>query len=399
MRRIKLVLPAAVLAVIATTGSALADDPIPPPTTNWAGTTDIEWTSLTDGTPVYPKRVGILAYCADIAHNAGDTGLQGNKKSIKDYGQKQALANLASGLPFDYFPQQPGELQPPLGNWFLDGPFSYLGQYGAQNIVDYLAYDDGIDRLRDVQVIDGDLVLPSGAQLIQNFDILIAYTDNKCGQPIPAPISNSAARALADFVSASTPDAPKKLILTGFAFSRSIGFGNAIFGNGMSPLKKGGPGLAPCARQLSADGSRGPCFIGTCPDGFAPTGIPAECRDANDNFVQPIYQPAPETADFACEHMLPNVNGPTSSSWATALTPAEVDRTATLCFNYDNPPAGLPATYDVSSVPFLAMNAERTIVAVNAFPADRDDIQKFWFGCILGNIVQYLSGDTTRVGF
>jgi hypothetical protein len=290
------------------------------------------------------RRVGILAYCADIAHNAGNTGLQANKTN--------------------------------------------LGVFGAQNIADYLQYDDGIDRVRDLVVVDGDLTQPTATQLIQNFDIVIAYTDNKCGIPIPFNIANQAANALQGFIQAPN----KGLILTGFAFSSSIGFGDAIFGFGLSPLRKGGPGIDQrCGRTsvlTGADGSD--CKVGTCPAGCSITldsrGSP-ECHSNADGSVCTQYQPWPVTNDFACDHMLSSINGPTSSSWATALTRTSVAPGATLCFNYDV--AG-PA------VPYLAINAARNIIALNAFPGDSVDIQKFWFGCMLGDMVQWLSGDHNR---
>jgi hypothetical protein len=336
-------------------------------------------------------RVGIVAYCADLYHNAGDTGLQSNKPSIQDRGRKGNLADLAddgviNGSNVDDFGNSV------VGYWFLDGPFAHLGQYGGQNILDYLAYDDGIDRVRDLQLIDGDMLLPTGTQLINNFDVVIAYTDNKCGEPIPVSIANSAAKALSDFVAASTPAAPKKLILTGFAFSSTLGFGNGIYANGLSPLTRGGPDNA-CTRDA-------PCFVGTCPDGCANVGSPPECRKLADNSLCTVYQPVvggvlgTNNADQACREFLNSVKGPTSSSWATALTSANVGRGASLCLNYDDAPVNGVGT----GVPFLAINAARNIIALNAFPPDAVDIQKFWYGCLLGNLVQYLSGDTARCG-
>jgi hypothetical protein len=348
--------------VVAVTGSAFAQfingEPIPPPNASFAGTTDIGWdnTFLTN-TPYFPKRVGIIAYCADIYHGAGDIGLQSN-------------------------------INNPNGPWAIYGPFTHLGNYGAQNLVDYFGYDDTIDRLRDAQIIDGDLVLPTAQQLIQNFDIVIAYTDNKCGPTLPTNIANSATSALTGFIGT----AGKKLILTGFAFSSTLGFGNGIYANGLSPLTKGGPGLAACRRAAAG----GPvCEIGTCPatspNGSGNTctsaGTPPECRDDVTGQVCTAFQPLPAGGDRACSELLRNVNGPTSSSWATALTQANVAKGATLCFNYDSP--------DIT-VPFIAINAARNIIAINSFPPDRDDIQKFWYGCMLGNAVQYFSGDTKR---
>jgi len=58
-----------------------------------------------------------------------------------------------------------------------------------------------------------------------------------------------------------------------------------------------------------------------------------------------------------------------------------------LCFNYEAPN---------DTVPFIAINQTRNIIAINSFPPDRDDIQKFWYGCMLGNAVEYFSGNTNR---
>ncbi len=351
------------------------------------------------------QRVGVIAYCADMYHNAGDTGLQSNKVNVADGATKQALANLAAGLPI--VPgSRPNPTDPalaPLGFLFLDGPWSNLGQFGAQNVLDYLAYDDGIDRIRDLQLIDGDLILPTGTQLINNFDIVIAYTDNKCGSLLPISIANSAAKALADFI--AVPG--KKLVLTGFAFSSDLGFGNGIYAIGLSPLTKGGPANAACTRGDA-------CRIGTCPATSPFTGnscgiVPArkgpECQEldasgAGTGATCTVYQPVVDgvlgtnnAGDQACREFLNNVRGPTSSSWATGLTLANVARGASLCLNYDGTSTGAGA-----GVPFLAINAARNIVAINAFPPDAVDIQKFWFGCVLGDVVQYLSGDIDRCG-
>lgn len=383
---------AALALLLAAPPTPRAEEPVNPPSASWAGTTDIAWT-------VPPKRVGILAYCADLYHNAGDTGLQAGKRSAKLAGEKanlQALVNVGPNVEFDPVTGRP--IDHP---WFLDGPFRRLGQYGAQNVADYFAYDDGIDRERDLTVIDGDLLNPTATQLIQNFDIVVAYTDNKCGQPIPTGIANSASTALATF--AQSPG--KKLILTGFAFSTSIGFGNAIFANGLSPLRKGGPGLAPCSRG-TVDGfdnpAPGPCQIGVCPAGCGLVGDPPECQDSTTGaYCPPLYEPSTATtlgtnnADGACSELLNNVRGPTSSSWGTALTQASVAPGASLCFNYNSTSAaGTPL--NGAGVPFVAINQARNVVAINAFPPDAKDIQKFWFGCIVGNAIQYLSGDTHR---
>jgi len=379
-----LLLLIALVFVLGIAGSALA-----------AGTDDTRFM----GDQATRKRVGIIAYCADMYHNAGDTGLQSNKQSINNRSQKRNLADLADNGLLDGSTDF-------LGMWFLDGPFSNLGQYGAQNVVDYLAFDDGIDRVRDLVLIDGDLLLPTSTQLINNFDIVIAYTDNKCGPTLPNSVVTSATNALTGFVGAPN----KKLILTGFAFSTDLGLGTQIYGKGLSPLGKGGPANAACTREA-------PCFIGACPatnptTGAGPCGIVQgakgpECEvldvDGNGTGVYcTAYQPndgvvlGTNNADQACREFLNNVKGPTSSSWATALTQANVAAGASLCVNYDvdvNTP-GDPAT----SVPFIAINAARNIVAINSFPPDAVDIQKFWYGCLLGDVVQYLSGDISRCG-
>ncbi len=379
----------ALLFVLAIAGSALA-----------AGTDDARFF----GDQATRKRVGVIAYCADMYHNAGDTGLQANKVSIRNGDIKQNLANLAVGLPILFTrPDPTNPALAPLEHLFIDGPWDNLGQYGAQNVLDYLSYDDGIDRERDLQLLDGDLLAPTGTQLINNFDIVIAYTDNKCGEPISKQVANQAAGALSQFVNAPG----KKLILTGFAFSSTLSFGNAIFGAGLSPLTPGGPQNAACTRET-------PCFIGTCPSNSPITGNPCgtvqaargpECQelDAGGNGTGAIctdYTPVvggvlgTNNPDQACREFLNAVNGPTSSSWATALTSANVAGGASLCMNYNSGPVNGTDT----GVPFIAINAARNIVAINAFPPDAVDIQKFWFGCLLGDVVQYLSGDIQRCG-
>ena len=82
------------------------------------------------------------------------------------------------------------------------------------------------------------------------------------------------------------------------------------------------------------------------------------------------------------------VNGPTISSWATALTLDDVDPRATLCFNYDN--------LEGPPLPFLAINEDRNIVALNTFPPDAHDINKFWYQCQVGNAIQYAAGNRDK---
>jgi len=340
-------------------------------------------------------RVGVLAYCTDMAPNAASLGLMGYQRNS----QNQGLGPLTSGV----IPgaQTYGGFG---GLGTIEGGWGRQGQFGAQNLADMLMYDDGIPRFRDVVLIDGDRAQPTAAELARNFDCVIAFTDNKCGVPIPAGIATQAGNALAGF--AQTPG--KGVVLTGFAFSSSIGFGDAIFAPGLSPLRRGGPGVdVRCSRPMDQDpfgnplpAPRGACGIGSCAgltspvDGTACTGRPpnpgepALCLDAAGNQCGlPSYSPFPTTPDFACDHMLSLVDGPTGSSWATALTPANVAPGATLCFNYSI--AGPP-------LPLLAINRARNIVAVNTYPPDANDINKFWYQCLIGNAVQYACGNRTR---
>jgi hypothetical protein len=352
----------------------------------------------------FEKRIGIIAYCADMYHNAGDTGLQSNKTNVKDGATKQALANLAASFPIvpGFGPDPTNPALASLGYLFLDGPFDNLGQLGAQNLADYVAYDDGIDKVSDLQLIDGDLMAPTAQQLINNFDIVVAYTDNKCGPTLPPGIRIQATAALTGFIAAPG----KKLILTGFAFSTDLGFGNTLYANGLSPLTKGGPANAACTR---GDG----CRIGTCP-AVSPTGTPCgtvpapkgpECQEldasgAGTGAICTVYQPVVgavlgtnNAGDQACREILNGVRGPTTSSWATALTSANVGRGASLCLTYDGTSTGASL-----GVPFAAINAARNIIAYNAFPPDAVDIQKFWFGCLFRSAIPFLSGDKPRCG-
>lgn len=321
-----LFLSAALLASV----PAQADEPeLPLP--GQIGTTEV----LLNDLPA--KRLGIVAYCADMAPGADDIGLQDGGPVFRT--------------------------------------FDIIGKFGARNILDYYYYDDDIDRPRDVVLVDGDREQPTAETLIQNFDVVLAYTDNKCGIPIPNKIADQAAKALADFAAAPG----KGLILTGFAFSSSIGFGKDLFKHGLSPIGRGGPDLViECTRET-------PCPIGVCPDGLVPGVVPPRCLDVETGGSLPsaIFEPHPQgVPNEACDNILINVNGPTSSSWATELTSQDVAADATLCFNYD----GVR-----NDVPFLAINQAQNIIAINAFPADSRDIQKFWFGCVFGNAYEFLA--------
>jgi len=344
-------------------------DRIVPPVAGQIGTSEVV---ERDGFGPAP-RVGVLAYCTDMAPNAAALGLMA------------------------YHGGNDGRVA---GEWRRQG------QFGAQNLVDMLMYDDSIPRFKDVVLIDGDREQPTVEELEENFDCVIAFTDKQCGIPIPTGIANQAATTLARFAQTG-----RGVVLTGFAFSSSIGFGDAIFRPGMSPLRKGGPEIdLRCSRAGLVDPVTGepvegtPCAIGSCaglesPIGADPCtpqepcpGCAKQCLDTEGQFCgRPNYQvggqPYPDTPDFACDHMLSLVDGPTVSSWATALTSADVDPSATLCFDYDI--GGEP-------LPFLAINEDRNIVAVNTFPPDADDINKFWYQCLIGNALQYACGNRTK---
>lgn len=333
-------------------------------------------------------RVGVLAYCSDLAPNAAALGLMSYQNGARRHSHTDGRVDRG----------------------VVDGSFPRQGQFGAQNLVDMLMYDDGIPRFRDVVLVDGDRQQPTAGELLENFDVVIAFTDKQCGIPIPAGIANQAAQALAGFANAGGG-----VVLTGFAFDDQIGFGNALFRPGLSPFGKTDQGLdGRCSRPgLMADPVAGesgtvevpgPCPIGSCPapctpqfPGFPDNPDPSRAKICLDPAGQrclnedtipasfdPLFQPFPVTEDKACDHMLSEVDGPTISSWAIALTEADVDPTATPCFNYDI--AGEP-------LPFLAINADRNIVALNTYPPDANDINKFWYQCQVGNAVQYAGGN------
>jgi len=262
-------------------------------------------------------RVGVLAYCADIAPNAAALGLMSYQGGARSHFHPVPGGRREFGI--------------------VDGSFDRQGQFGAQNLVDMLMYDDGIPRFRDVVLVDGDRERPTAEELLENFDVVIAFTDNQCGVPIPEEIADQAARALRRFVREGGG-----LVLTGFAFDEEIGFGDAIFRRGLSPFGKTEAGLDDrCSRpgplvdpDPAADPDRdtvavpGPCAIGSCVGMISPNGLEdcaprfpnndpgraAECLDSElarctqpdspaPNIIpgssDPIFQPFPVTPDKA----------------------------------------------------------------------------------------------------
>ena len=85
----------------------------------------------------------------------------------------------------------------------------WRGTYGSQNVVNTLVADG---RFGAVTLVDADLTQPTTQNLLDNYDCVIAPTDNRCGG-----VSNST--AMAGFATAG-----RRVVLATFAFSTSIGF-------------------------------------------------------------------------------------------------------------------------------------------------------------------------------
>jgi len=428
-----LLLLIAVVSVLAMVGSAFAQTaPFgnmtgPQPTVaGQIGTSQVQRGLDVNGNQLLTKRVGVIAYCADIAPNADDAGIFGRQEFQEGVDNMTNLWFNASFL----CPQC-------LKNPILDA--TTIGYFGAQNIVDMIMYDDGIPRFSDVVLVDGDKELPTGAALAQNFDAIIVYTDNKCGVPIPVNIANSAAKALTDFLALGTAAAPKGAVVTGFAFNTSIGLGNGAFGGGLVPFRKTSPAVdTRCSPTDPLGEGRGPCTIGFCPAPsvrmFSPTGsapacfscpaltcdpaVDPNCCDPNDpnvnigctvpslacssvpdplhtgfntcldstsafcgQPVNPVNDPTNIQPDRVCQSLWKGVNGPTSASFAS--TGVTLNTNAVLCGNY----------LGYADLPLVAVNQARNVVTLNLFPAYSEDLRKTWFSCILANAAIYASGE------
>lgn len=198
------------------------------------------------------------------------------------------------------------------------------GEFGAQNTVDTLVTDG---RFSSVTLIDGDVVLPDAQFLLDNFDAVIAMTDNRCGFTIPQFIADSAADALAGFASNGGG-----VVLSAFGFSPTIGFGNSIFGPALSPFQKAGAGNAPAGTVDLTN-----------------------------------ISPAP-----GCQCPLSGVSSPLSSVFANFVALSEG---ASLCASYSN------------GTPFLAVNAAGNIIGLNTFPADASDNTQSSYRQLIGNVV------------
>jgi hypothetical protein len=185
------------------------------------------------------------------------------------------------------------------------------GVFGAQNTVTTLNADG---RFGSVALIDGDVALPTAQDLRDNFQCVIAMSDNRCG--FNAPALASGANALAGFASTGGG-----VVLATFGFSGpgGIGFGPAIFAAGLSPFQQAG------ISNAAAGGITIPPAVGD--------GIPV------------------------CDRMLAGV-GSTSSSFANFVN---LSAGAVLCENYDN------------GRHVLAINAGGNVVGLNTFPASQSN--------------------------
>jgi len=377
----------AALAVLAAAGRSSAQTPItfqhegPQPTQpGQTGTPEVQRGATAGNVrPRIEKRLGVISYCGDLSPNAGDFGIFGRQEWVE--GKNPIL----SATPIGYF--------------------------GAQNLVDMINYDDTIPRFREVHLIDGDREQPTAAQLANNFDCVIAYTDSKCMPATQAAIYNQAANALAGFAGV----AGKGVVLSGMAFNTTTGFGDAIFAATLSPFRKASAALdvrcgpqQPCTigscpagstRQFPSTVSAPECFVCPTIDPADPTqtqacgntgslnGLPlclnqvtgAECGQ----FARPVFDPVTATSDRVCESLVRGVNGPTSSSLVSALG-ANALRSgagAVACLNYLN------------GTPLLAVNASRNVIGLNLFPAYSEDLKKTWFSCIVANAAILACGE------
>ncbi len=117
--------------------------------------------------------------------------------------------------------------------------------HGAQGTADALAGDA---RFSTVTVVDGDAAQPSGADLAQAYDVVLAATDGECMA------FAQSGQALADFAASGGA-----VVLTTFGFAGSpessdgsIGFGDAIFAAGLSPFSRVTPENGAMGGELDA---------------------------------------------------------------------------------------------------------------------------------------------------
>lgn len=202
----------------------------------------------------------------------------------------------------------------------------------ANNLQSVLAADG---RFGTVTAVDASTTNPNSAQLLENFDCVIATTDAGCGQEVDPAISNSWSAALTGFAAGN-----KGLVLTtfGFASAGTIGFGSSIFAPGLSPL-------------LQSD-------------------IP-ENNIGGNIFLTPVLPPA-------CDGILTGVVDAPSISFNNYVT---LEATATACLRY------LDGETENDGTVAVAINNTGNIFALNAYPYSFDDLQQASVKKLYGNIV------------
>lgn len=220
------------------------------------------------------------------------------------------------------------------GNGCRVGVLAYCtdltGNVGAQNLVDALIADG---RFGSVTLIDGDVALPTAQFLLDNFDSVIAVTDNRCGDNTP--VADSAANALAGFAQGGGG-----VVLSTFGFSTCIGFGDAIFTSGLSPFQR------------------------------------VECMNAFNGGQIDLESVGPNPI---CQCIFNGVTGP-----------------ITVVNNYSNsvtlsPGADLCATY-INDLGFAAVNSTGNIIGLNTFPFDSTQLQQEAYRRLVANALLCVCG-------
>lgn len=210
------------------------------------------------------------------------------------------------------------------------------GEFGAQNLIDALVADG---RFGSVTLVDGDVELPTAQFLLENFDTVIAVTDNRCGEPTPQEVADAAAAALAGFAQSG-----RGVVLSTFGFSTCIGFGDAIFAPGLSPFQK------------------------------------VECFNAFNGGLINLDTIGPNPI---CQCIFNGVTGPVT------VEPT-FSNTVTL-----SPGADLCASY-VNNLPFAAVNSAGNIIALNTFPFYITDLQQEAYRRLVANALLCVCQRATR---
>jgi hypothetical protein len=227
------------------------------------------------------------------------------------------------------------------GNGCRVGVLAYCtdltGVIGAQNLVNALIADG---RFGSVTLVDGDAVLPTAQYLLNNFDAVIAVTDNKCGIPMPQNIADSAGNALAGFAQGGGG-----IVLSSFGYSGMIGFGNAIFTPGLSPFQKGGANT----------------FNGGQVD-LSSVGPDPICQCIFNGVIGPI-------------------NVISSYSNEAALSPG-----ATLCASY------------INGLNFAAVNLAGNIIGLNTFPFEEAQLAQESYRRLVANAILCVCGEKPTRG-